>query len=173
MAIFHLSIKIVSRSSERCSCRSCLPGRCQIGRKGNRIYARLHEERGVIYSEIFLPANAPQEYQNREILWNEVQKVEKKSDAQLAREIEVALPVELSREEQITLFAELYCRKFHFRWNVCGYGNSRKACGWENSFAPKSHAHILLTTRGFKEDGSWAQRKRKLMRWMKTENGFH
>lgn len=69
-------------------------------------------KRGVIYSEIFLPANAPQEYQNREILWNEVQKVEKKSDAQLAREIEVALPVELSREEQITLLQKYIAENF-------------------------------------------------------------
>lgn len=67
---------------------------------------------GVIYSEIFLPANAPQEYQNREILWNEVQKVEKKSDAQLAREIEVALPVELSREDQITLLQKYIAENF-------------------------------------------------------------
>ena len=100
MAIFHLSIKIVSRSS----------GKGAVAAAAYRAGVKLEEKEtgythdytrksGVIYSEIFLPANAPQEYQNREILWNEVQKVEKKSDAQLAREIEVALPVELSREE--------------------------------------------------------------------------
>ena len=110
MAIFHLSIKIVSRSS----------GKGAVAAAAYRAGVKLEEKetgythdytrkRGVIYSEIFLPANAPQEYQNREILWNEVQKVEKKSDAQLAREIEVALPVELSREEQIKISLPLEC----------------------------------------------------------------
>ena len=91
MAIFHLSIKIVSRSS----------GKGAVAAAAYRAGVKLEEKEtgythdytrksSVIYSEIFLPANAPQEYQNREILWNEVQKVEKKSDAQLAREIEVA-----------------------------------------------------------------------------------
>ena len=113
MAIFHLSIKIVSRSS----------GKGAVAAAAYRAGAKLEEKEtgythdytrksGVIYSEIFLPTNAPQEYQNREILWNEVQKVEKKSDAQLAREIEVALPVELSREEQITLLQNYIAENF-------------------------------------------------------------
>lgn len=156
MAIFHLSIKILSRSS----------GKSAVAAAAYRAGAKLEEKetgythdytrkRGVIYSEIFLPANAPQEYQNREILWNEVQKVEKKSDAQLAREIEVALPVELSREEQITLLQKYIAENFTSRWNVCGYGNSRKACGWENSFAPKS-------TRPYPVDHQRIQGRRKL-----------
>jgi hypothetical protein len=56
---------------------------------------------GVVMSEILLPENAPDRYLIRETLWNEVQQVEKRSDAQLAREVEVALPKEIDREEQI------------------------------------------------------------------------
>ena len=50
-----------------------------------------------------LPAHAPPEFQDRSTLWNSVEEIEKSSDAQLAREIEVALPVELPRVEQLAL----------------------------------------------------------------------
>ena len=50
-----------------------------------------------------LPAHAPPEFADRSTLWNSVEQIEKSSDAQLAREIEVALPVELSRVEQLAL----------------------------------------------------------------------
>ena len=56
---------------------------------------------GVIMNEIILPEHAPQKYMDRQILWNDVQKTEKRSDAQLAREVEVAFPVEMTREQQI------------------------------------------------------------------------
>lgn len=56
---------------------------------------------GVVYSEVSLCDNAPAEYINREILWNSVQTIEKASNSRLWREFEVALPQELSREEQI------------------------------------------------------------------------
>ena len=58
---------------------------------------------GVVHSEIMLPAHAPPEFSDRSTLWNSVEQIEKASDAQLAREIEVALPVELSRAEQLAL----------------------------------------------------------------------
>ena len=58
---------------------------------------------GIVHTEIILPAHAPPEFQDRSTLWNSVEQIEKSSDAQLAREIEVALPVELSRAEQLAL----------------------------------------------------------------------
>ncbi len=60
-------------------------------------------KRGVVHSEIILPPHAPPEFQDRNTLWNSVEMVEKTSDAQLAREIEIPLPVELNREEQLQL----------------------------------------------------------------------
>ena len=57
---------------------------------------------GVVHTEIMLPAHAPLEFQDRSTLWN-VEEIEKSSDAQLAREIKVALSVELSRAEQLAL----------------------------------------------------------------------
>lgn len=56
--------------------------------------------------------NAPKEYQDRQTLWNAVEQIEKSSKAQLAREYEVALPVELSREEQIKLVRDFAKENF-------------------------------------------------------------
>ena len=58
---------------------------------------------GIVHSEILLPAHAPPEFQDRSALWNSAEQAEKSSNSQLAREIEVALPVELSRDQQLAL----------------------------------------------------------------------
>ena len=65
---------------------------------------------GVVHSEIMLPPHAPAEFSDRSTLWNSVEKIEKHSRAQLAREIEIALPNELSRAEQIKL-VQGYCQQ--------------------------------------------------------------
>ena len=58
---------------------------------------------GIVHTEIMLPIHAPPEFADRSTLWNSVEEIEKSATAQLAREIEVALPVELSRAEQLAL----------------------------------------------------------------------
>ena len=58
---------------------------------------------GIVHSDILLPVHAPPEFQDRSTLWNSVEQIEKSSNSQLAREIEVALPVELSRDQQLAL----------------------------------------------------------------------
>ena len=58
---------------------------------------------GVVHTEILLPDHAPAEYADRAVLWNEVEKIEKAKNAQLAREIEISLPRELTREQSISL----------------------------------------------------------------------
>ena len=62
-----------------------------------------------------LPEHAPQEWQDRSTLWNEVERIEKGSRAQLAREYEVALPREISREEQIQLVRDFVQENFVIR----------------------------------------------------------
>lgn len=104
MAIYHCSIKIISRSDGKSAVAS------SAYRSGEKLMddriGLVHDftqKRGVVFTEVALPAHAPPEYADRNILWNAVEKVEKKSNAQLAREIEVALPKELSRECQIEI----------------------------------------------------------------------
>jgi len=95
-----------------------------------------------------LPDHAPSEYADRAILWNAVEKVERYKTAQLAREIEIALPVELSREQNIML-VQRYVKDNFVRQGMCadicihdvGSGNP--------------HAHIMLTMRPIEKDKSW------------------
>lgn len=68
------------------------------------------EKRGIAYTEIMLPQNAPPEYSNREKLWNSVEMNEKQWNAQLARRIVLALPKEIPRDEQIKLLQD-YCKE--------------------------------------------------------------
>ncbi len=110
---------------------------------------------GIIHTEIMLPAHAPPEFQDHSTLWNSVEQIEKVSDAQLAREIEVALPAELSRAEQLALVrsfvkdnsvAEGMCADFALHDK--GDGNP--------------HAHILLIIRPLKPDGRWGSKCHKV-----------
>ena len=116
MAIFHCSIKIISRSTGKSATSA------SAYRAGTKVYDDelgetfdYSKKRGVAFSEVLLCANAPEEFIDREKLWNSVQAIETQKNAQLCREIEVALPVELSREEQIKLVRE-YIRQ-HFTSN--------------------------------------------------------
>lgn len=86
MSIYHCSIKIISRAGGRSAVASA------AYRSGERLYndeiGIIHDftnKGGVIMNEIILPVNAPERYQDREILWNEVQKIEKRSDAAICK----------------------------------------------------------------------------------------
>ena len=61
------------------------------------------KKQGLVWQQVFLPEYAPQEWKDREQLWNAVEEVETVKDSRLAREFVVALPIELSREEQVEL----------------------------------------------------------------------
>src|SRR4029077_15541444 len=67
---------------------------------------------GVIYSEVMAPAEAPEEFRERESLWNAVEAAEKRKDAQLTREIEFALPRELDQSQGIELARDFVKREF-------------------------------------------------------------
>ena len=73
---------------------------------------------GVVHTEIMLPPHAPPPFSDRSTLWNSVELYEKAGNAQLAREIDAALPIELSREEQIRLVRE-YCSSQFVSKGMC------------------------------------------------------
>ena len=102
MSIYHLSVKIIGRSGGRSAVAAA------AYRSGDKLYEKekgksydYSRKSGIAYSEIMLPENAPAEFMDREILWNSVEEIEKQSNAQFSREVEVAFPVELSDELQI------------------------------------------------------------------------
>ncbi len=102
-----------------------------------------------------LPAHAPPEFQDRSTLWNSVEEIEKSSDAQLAREIEVALPVELSRAEQLALVRSFVKDNFVAEGMCADFALHDKGDG-------NPHAHIMLTIRPLKPDGRWGPKCRKV-----------
>lgn len=156
MAIYHNSTKIIGRSN----------GRSAVGASAYRSGEKLYNEydntaydftrkSGVVYSEIMICKNAPQEFYNREKLWNEVEKIESSKNSQLAREVEVALPKELNREEQIQLVRN-YVKDNFVNNGMCADVNIHdKGDG-------NPHAHIMLTMRLIKENGEWGAKQEKL-----------
>jgi hypothetical protein len=155
MAIYHCHCKIISRGQ----------GRSAVGaaayRSGEKLYNEYDgiehdytKKGGVVYSEIMLCENAPKEYQDRQTLWNAVEQIEKSSKAQLAREYEVALPVELSREEQIKLVRDFAKENFVDNGMCVDFSIHDKEDG-------NPHAHIMLTTRPIEQDNSWGVKQRK------------
>lgn len=154
MAMFHCSIKIISRASGRSGVASA------AYRSGEKLYndetGITHDftkKGGVVFSEICIPDNAPREFNNREYFWNEVQKVEKRADAQLAREIEVALPKEFTREQQIETVS-IYIQENFVSKGMCA--------DWalHDKGDRNPHAHIMLTVRAFDEKGKWVAKQK-------------
>ena len=156
IAIFHCPIQIIKRSV----------GRSAIAAAAYRSGEKLTSEwdgltrdythkPGVVHSEIMLPAHAPPEFADRSTLWNSVEQIEKSSDAQLAREIEVALPVELSRAEQLALVRSFVKDNFVAEGMCADFALHDKGDG-------NPHAHIMLTIRPLREDGKWGAKCRKV-----------
>ena len=117
---------------------------------------------GIAYTEILLPQNAPQEFVNRSVLWNSVEKIEKSKNSQLAREIEIALPKELNREKQINLVRE-YVKENFVKVGMCA------DIALHNKNEGNPHCHILLTMRPLNEDTTWGAKSKK--EYILDENG--
>ena len=165
MSIYHCSIKIISRAGGRSAVASA------AYRSGKKLYndetGMTHDftrKGGVIMSEIILPPNAPKRYENREVLWNEVQQIEKRSDAQFAREIEVALPAEMNRDEQIECVRSYIEDNFISEGMIADWALHDKGDG-------NPHAHIMLTLRGIDEHEKWLQKQKTVFANSRDKEG--
>lgn len=154
MSIYHCSIKNISRSSGR-SAVACAAYRSgeELEDVETGITHDYRKKTGIAFAEIFLCKNAPERFQNREELWNEVEKIEKAADARLAREIEVAIPRELSLEEMKNLVAGY--AKMLTEERMCVDAAIHLKVG-------NPHAHLMCTTRKIKADGTWDQKEKKV-----------
>ena len=154
MSIYHCSIKNISRSSGR-SAVACAAYRSgeELEDVETGITHDYRKKTGIAFTEIFLCKNAPERFQNREELWNEVEKIEKAADARLAREIEVAIPRELSLEEMKNLVAGY--AKMLTEEGMCVDAAIHLKVG-------NPHAHLMCTTRKIKADGTWDQKEKKV-----------
>ncbi|HEL0648817.1 MobA/MobL family protein [Streptococcus equi subsp. zooepidemicus] len=155
MAIYHLSIKIISRGKGKSAvAASAYRSGEKIKNEYDGIVHDFTRKGGIAHTEILLPQNAPKEFANRSVLWNSVEKIEKSKNSQLAREIEIALPQELDREKQIELVRE-YVKENFVKVGMC----ADIALHDKNGTNP--HAHILLTMRPLNKDKTWGAKSRK------------
>ena len=157
IAIYHCSLKIVSRGKGKSAvAAAAYRSGTKLVNEWDGLTHDYTRKSGVVYSEIFLPAHAPPEFQNRSILWNSVEQTEKSKNAQLAREIEIALPNELPRSEQIRLVRN-YCALF-VKSGMCVDASVHDP---PNRETENIHAHILLTLRSLQPNGQWAAKCHK------------
>jgi len=167
--MYHCSVKSISRSG----------GRSSVGAAAYRAGETITNERdgtthdytrkqGVVHSEIMLSEYAPREYQDRSTLWNAVEKSGGDGNARTAREIELALPNELSRAEQIKLVQQYVKENFTDK-GMCADINIHEGKYKPNRFERRHgiikpdnpHAHIMVTTRPIKENGEWDYKTKK------------
>ncbi len=164
MAIYHLSAKVISRGA----------GQSVVASAAYRSAEMLHDQRldksfdyeakaGVEHEEILAPDGAPAWARDRQALWNAAEAAEKRKDAQLAREIEIALPVELDLTQQIELVRAFTKESFVSQGMVVDL-----AIHTDNPENP--HAHLLLTTREIGSEGFGPKRrdwngKGQLLEW--------
>ena len=155
MAIYHLSIKIISRGKGRSAVAAAAYRAGEIiTNEYDGITHDYTRKGGVVHTEILLPEHALSEYTDRAVLWNAVERIEKNKNAQLAREIELALPVELSRERNISLVRE-YAKRHFVETGMCA-----DVCIHDKG-GGNPHAHIMLTLRPFEQGGEWGAKSRK------------
>lgn len=151
MAIYHFSAKIISRAN----------GSSALAAAAYRSASRLHDQRldrhhdfsnkaGVVHSEVLLPDGAPEAWRDREVLWNAVEAVEVRKDAQLAREVEFAIPRELDQMEGIRLARDFVSHEFVARGMVADF-NVHWDVGADGEAKP--HAHVMLALREVNVEG--------------------
>ena len=102
ISLFHFHMTQISRAAEQSAIASA------AYRAGEKLHSDYYGEgsdytakHGVLHSEILLPSHAPERLRDRETLWNEVEKTERRKDAQLAYSFDIALQNELSFEENL------------------------------------------------------------------------
>lgn len=159
----HYDIKIVQRSKRQSAVAAA------AYQSGDRLFSEYDQrqkyysgKKEVVHSEILLPDNAPPEYADRNTLWNAVEAVECQWNSQLARRVIMALPRELSRDEQVQLMRE-YCQsQFVAKGMIADFAIHDKGDG-------NPHAHVLLTLRPMDERGKWLPKCHK--EYVLDENG--
>ena len=168
MAIYHLEAKVVGRGAGRSAVAASAYLSCsRLYNDYDGIQHDYIKKQGLVWQQVFLPEYAPQEWKDREKLWNAVEEVETAKDSRLAREFVVALPIELNREEQIELLQE-FIREQFVADGMCADAAIHDTDGHN------PHAHILLTVRPLDEQGKWQYKTEKEYLCMRNgeERGF-
>ncbi len=168
MAIYHFNAKVITRGAGRSVVAAAAYASCsQIYNGYDGLTHNYLRKRGNIYSKIFLPPNAPKEWQDRETLWNAVEAAEKTKDSRLSRELVVSLPVELQLGEWKGILHKFISENCVDK-GMCADVNIHDVDGHN------PHAHILLTVRPLDDNGKWQAKTQKeyLCKCGDEERGF-
>ena len=122
------------------------------------------DKRGIVYTEILLPMNAPREYAERNTLWNAVEAAENNWNAQLARRFEIALPIEIPMEERVALIRQHCMEQFVLKGMIADIAVHDPDPPGQNP-----HAHVMLTMRPMDENGKWMEKAHR--EYLLDENG--
>ena len=163
MSLFHFHVTQVKRSAGQSAVA------CTAYRAGEKLYSEYYGEvsdytrkGGVICSDIFLPPQAPAEYQDRAILWNAVERIERGKNAQLAYSFDIALQNELSLDENIALARQFVSEQLVGRGMIADFAIHQP--DKKNGGIPNPHFHILCPIRPIEPDGSWGQKQLRVDR---------
>lgn len=154
MAIFHMSFSNISAGKGRSAIASAAyrSGKKLFDQKEGRSY--FYARSVMPESFILTPKNAPAWASDREQLWNEVERKDRKSNSRYAKEFNVALPVELSESEQKELLTKYVQENFVDEGMVADVAIHR-------DHPDNPHAHVMLTNRPFNPDGTWGLKSKR------------
>lgn len=155
IAIYHLEAKIISRGAGRSVVAAAAYASCS--RLYNDYDGITHDytrKRGCRYSEIFLSDTAPAQWKDRQTLWEAVETVEKAKNSRLARELIVALPIELELSDWKQILRQ-------FIQEQCTSKGMCADVSIHDTDGHNPHAHILLTVRPLDQAGHWQAKTQK------------
>ena len=146
MAIFKCQISNISRGK----------GKSAVAAAAYRSGSKFHDQRSrklhnysrkqVDHSKIIAPSDTPEWVYNREKLWNEVELIERRKDARLAKELLLALPVELNKWHQLKMTK-------NFIRNHCVAKGMIADLNFHDLESHNPHCHVMLTTRNITTEG--------------------
>ena len=158
MADYHFHVQRVKRSAGKSVVAAA------AYRAGEKLkddyYGLIHDysKKEVVKSGIFLPGHAPPRLQDRETLWNEVEKVEKHPAAQLAYSFDFSLQNEFTMEENIELAERFIKEQFVDRGMICDYAIHNPH---RDGDVPNPHVHVLCPIRPLNKNGEWGNKRRR------------
>jgi hypothetical protein len=159
MAIYHFSVKAISRSDGRSAVA------CAAYRSGEKLVCDYYgkeqdytKKTGVEHTKIYAPENTNPDLLNRQKLWNTVEKVENRKNSLLAREFEIAFPQELNQEQRQNLLDEL-CQGIVKKHGVVVDAAIHAPHVEGGSDDRNYHAHIMFTTRAISKTGEFEAKK--------------
>ena len=155
---FHFSISMISRGKSKSAVASAAYISCEkLTNEWDGVIHDYHNKKGLLHSEIFLSENVPKKFQDRSFLWNSVELNEKASNAQLARNFIIALPKELSFEENKNLITDFIQENFVSKGMIADLAIHDESSEGNNNV----HAHIMTTLRPINEKGLWQPKSKK------------